>query len=100
MKLHFLVSQIQLLLGSSYGGNMNRTVSTLGLIVLCLSILGSSLVAQTTEFTYQGSLKNSGTSATGNFDFEFKLFDAVSGGTQHGSKVKCCCREWRFYCVA
>ena len=38
--------------------------------------------AQTTEFTYQGSLKNSSIPASGNYDFEFALFDAVTGGTQ------------------
>lgn len=30
--------------------------------------------AQTTEFTYQGSLKDGANAATGNYDFEFVLF--------------------------
>src|SRR5262245_8750688 len=43
--------------------------------------------AQTTEFTYQGSLKDGATAANGNYDFEFALFDAVSGGSQLGSTL-------------
>lgn len=43
------------------------------------------LCAQTTAFTYQGSLNSSGSPATGNYDFEFALFDAASGGTQLGA---------------
>jgi len=41
-------------------------------------------VAQTTEFTYQGSLKDGGNPATGNYDFEFLLFDSLAGSTQLG----------------
>lgn len=43
--------------------------------------------SQTTEFSYQGSLKNGTTPATGNHDFEFILFDALSGGNQVGPVV-------------
>jgi len=43
--------------------------------------------SQTTEFTYQGSLTTSGSPATGNYDFEFLLFDAFNGGSQLGSAV-------------
>lgn len=52
-----------------------------------LALLASAARAQTTEFTYQGSLKNGATAATGNFDFEFLLFDASTGGTQIGSTI-------------
>ena len=45
----------------------------------------ASAAAQTTAFSYQGSLKDGANPANGNFDFEFKLFDAVSAGTQQGS---------------
>jgi len=40
-----------------------------------------------TSFTYQGHLTDSGSPANGTYDFEFKLYDAVSGGTQVGSTV-------------
>jgi hypothetical protein len=43
--------------------------------------------AQTSEFSYQGNLKNGANPATGNHDFEFALYDAVSGGNQVGSTV-------------
>src|SRR5689334_21074029 len=50
-------------------------------------IIAASTTAQTTAFTYQGQLQSSSALATGNFDFEFLLFDAVSGGIQVGSTV-------------
>ncbi|HET9493722.1 MAG TPA: hypothetical protein VFR15_05785, partial [Chloroflexia bacterium] len=40
-----------------------------------------------TGFTYQGSLKNGGNPANGQFDFQFKLYDALSGGGQVGSTL-------------
>lgn len=43
--------------------------------------------AQTTEFTYQGSLKDSGNPANATYDFEFALFDALSAGGQIGSTI-------------
>ena len=56
-------------------------------LVLCFCVFGQTLVAQTTEFTYQGSLKDGANLANGNYDFEFVLFDAVSGGGQLGSTL-------------
>lgn len=54
-----------------------------------LALLGLTAInAQTTEFSYQGSLKISGAPASGIYDFEFRLFDAASGGTQVGSTVQ------------
>lgn len=38
--------------------------------------------AQTTAFTYQGKLTESNLPANAAYDFQFKLFDALSGGTQ------------------
>ena len=52
--------------------------------VFCF-LCSMSISAQTTAFTYQGSLKEGANPANGNFDFEFKLFDAVNAGTQQGS---------------
>src|SRR5258706_389513 len=43
--------------------------------------------AQTTEFTYQGTLKDNGAPANANYDFEFALFDAPSGGSQVGATI-------------
>src|SRR5688500_16458354 len=41
--------------------------------------------AQSTEFIYQGALTDGANPANGNYDFEFRLFDALSGGAQVGS---------------
>ena len=40
-----------------------------------------------TAFTYQGRLTDGGSPANGSYDFQFKLYDAASGGTQVGSTV-------------
>lgn len=38
-----------------------------------------------TAFTYQGRLTDAGSAADGIYDFELKLFDAASGGSQVAS---------------
>jgi hypothetical protein len=40
-----------------------------------------------TTFTYQGRLTDGGSPATGDYDFEFKLYDAAEDGTQVGSTI-------------
>lgn len=52
-----------------------------------MALLAGSIFAQTTEFTYQGRLIIASAPATSNYDFEFDLFDAVSGGVQVGSTL-------------
>ena len=52
--------------------------------VLLMSAFNQA-AAQTTAFTYQGKLDDTGSPANGAYDFEFRLFDAVSGGAQVGS---------------
>lgn len=63
-------------------------------IKLCFSLIlftilcASSFVsAQTTEFTYQGKLNDGATAANANYDFEFKLYDAGSGGALLGTRA-------------
>lgn len=60
-------------------------------LVLILFVLGflcaPGINAQSNEITYQGSLKVGGVPANANHDFEFRLFDALSGGTQVGPLV-------------
>src|SRR5688572_21329012 len=41
--------------------------------------------AQSTAFTYQGRLTDNNQPANGIYDFEFKLFDALTGGMQDGT---------------
>ncbi|MEZ5424678.1 MAG: tail fiber domain-containing protein [Pyrinomonadaceae bacterium] len=50
-------------------------------------VLSQAVFSQTTAFNYQGSLKDGGNPANGNYDFEFLLFGAASGGSQIGSTV-------------
>ncbi len=64
-----------------------KSVFTILGLVLCL-IACQSTLAQTTEFTYQGSLNVGtppGTPANTPHDFEFRLFSAESGGSQLGN---------------
>ena len=58
--------------------------SHLVIAIVALLILSGEVAAQTTEFTYQGSLKDGASAANNNYDFEFALFDAAIGGTQIG----------------
>jgi len=52
------------------------------LFVLILVVCAVTSRAQTTSFTYQGKLSDGGGPATGSYDFQFTLWDALSGGTQ------------------
>ena len=56
--------------------------------LIALSCAVQTTFAQTTIFTYQGKLEFDGVPANGQFDFQFKLFDSLSGGTQHGATIE------------
>jgi len=58
-----------------------RTV--IGSMVLASVLAYAS--AQGTAFTYQGFLRQGGNPANGNYDFQFSLWTALSGGTQVGT---------------
>jgi hypothetical protein len=52
-------------------------------IIAVAALAWSTASAQvTTAFTYQGELEQSGTPATGDYDFEFRLYDMQTGGAQ------------------
>ena len=59
----------------------------LTLIILLNLLFVCAVFAQTTEFTYQGRLFDNTLPPTANYDFEFRLFDALSIGTQQGVTV-------------
>src|SRR5439155_21224007 len=60
-----------------------RTASTFGFgLVLLALIMPAAVFAQTTSFTYQGRLTDGGTPANNNYDLQFTLWDAASGGTR------------------
>ena len=57
-------------------------------LLFSIVILASGICfAQATGFTYQGKLGDAGAPANGNYDFQFKLFDQATGGTQQGSTL-------------
>ncbi len=57
-------------------------------VILCsIGLLSALIVASAQSFTYQGFLKQTGNPANGNYDFQFVLFNALTGGTQVGSTV-------------
>jgi len=64
----------------------NKFLATI-IVVVWFAIFANYAASQTTIFTYQGSLKDGGVAANGNYDLEFVLFDALSGGTQLGSTI-------------
>lgn len=55
--------------------------------VFLVVLMAAYASAQSTAFTYQGRLLDNGTAPTGNYDFEFSLWDASSVGNQRGSTV-------------
>ena len=66
---------------------MNVKALRVFVVLSLFGILCISVTAQTTAFTYQGSLKDGANAANGSFQMQFKLFDAVSAGTQIGSTI-------------
>ncbi len=62
---------------------MKRTASSVFIII----IFAIAVNAQTTEFTFQGSLKDNAAPANGNYDFEFALFDMPLVGNQIGATI-------------
>ena len=56
--------------------------------LLALSLSAGIALGQSTAFTYQGQLKNTGQPLDGVFDLRFSLFTLASGGTQLGT-IQC-----------
>jgi hypothetical protein len=54
------------------------------IFLVSLFISANSTGAQTTSFVYQGKLQDNGAAANGTYQFQFKLYDAESGGGQVG----------------
>lgn len=66
---------------------MNRRTLNSLIATLVLAAGAVPALAQGTAFTYQGELQNSGSPVNTPADFEFKLFDAITGGTQVGPTI-------------
>src|SRR5262245_30820091 len=56
-----------------------KTLSVLA--SLCACLLGNSLQAQGTAFTYQGSLNDGSNPASGVYDLRFTMYDALTNGS-------------------
>jgi len=59
--------------------------TALPLILALLLLTSLGLHAQTTVFTYQGHLMDGAASANGNYDIQFRLLDADTGGSDVGA---------------
>jgi hypothetical protein len=59
------------------------------LLIACFAVLclATPVLSQTSQFTYQGSLKANGTATSGVYDMQFTLFDASSSGNQVGTPL-------------
>jgi len=57
------------------------------LLVALLVLFSGAAFAQGNAFSFQGKLNDGTNPANGRYDLEFKLFDAITGGTQIGPTV-------------
>jgi hypothetical protein len=57
----------------------NRTITKVSIFAGCL-LLANLTAAQTTAFTYQGRLNDTGAPANGSYDLAFAAYDGVAGG--------------------
>ena len=62
-------------------------MKTIASVLTVLCFLAAIIQAQTTAFNFQGRLNDGANPANGNFEIQFKLYDALSGGTQIGATV-------------
>src|SRR5688500_9576381 len=68
--------------------NTPAAIKRIALLITIICSFTAIAGAQSTEFTYQGSLQNGGTAANGNYDFEFRLYDAAAAGNQIGQPAQ------------
>jgi hypothetical protein len=70
---------------------MNRThhsyLNAIFLATLCVLALTGTAFGQSSAFSYQGRLSDNNQTANGVYDFQFKLWDSLSGGMQQPHPV-------------
>ena len=66
---------------------MSNLKQSFFVITVFIFLMAAEIFAQTTAFTYQGKLTDSGIPANATYDMQFTLFDAVSGGIQQGATL-------------
>ena len=64
-----------------------KTVTRL-FCVVCILLSSSTVLAMSTEFTYQGRLHVGGDPAEGAYDVQFQLFDDAAAGNQVGATLE------------
>ena len=64
-----------------------KNLIRLSLMIFTLALIVPNALAQTTAFNYQGRLTDGGNPASGAFQMQFKLFDALTGGAQIGTTL-------------
>src|SRR5580765_1271989 len=65
---------------------LSTSLKYLSLLVTLMLFSGAAL-AQTSSCTYQGKLTDASVAANGAYDFTFRLYDALTGGSQVGSDI-------------
>ncbi len=66
---------------------MTKAVNLVLIILVLALFCAPGTFAQTTEFTYQGSLKDAGLPANGSYDIEFRLYDGLTGGNLVATEI-------------
>jgi endosialidase-like protein len=56
-----------------------------GVVLLAILVVAPAASGQSAAFTYQGQLTDGGNQASGNYDFQFLLWDSLKNGAQIGS---------------
>ena len=63
---------------------MKRSIKRASILCFCFVLLTVAVSAQTTQFTYQGKLTDTGNPATAVYQMQFSLFDAAAGEHRSG----------------
>jgi hypothetical protein len=66
---------------------MKRFLLSAFVLFCALITVVNTSIAQTSAFTYQGSLANNGAATTGSYDFVFALFNVPSGSSAIGGPI-------------
>ena len=65
-----------------------RNIFTFIISAVFITTFSIAAFGQTTSFVYQGKLQDAGVAANGAYQFQFKLYDAASGGNQIGETAR------------
>jgi hypothetical protein len=66
---------------------MQKVTTKHFILLMMIAVFSVAAFAQTTAFNFQGWLNDGSSAANGNYDLQFKLFDALTGGNQVNATV-------------